>query len=126
MNKNIKGMYDMANSNNNELSKFEEQKLLKQISNNKKLFAKNKDLFAEEKRLTGCSMYYPCPICDKCLNKASHLYVRCENCGIPICVHTNKDKMTLIKRKNFKIKVSEKTFNILRNLSKDILEQEEL
>ena len=50
MNKNLKGLYDLKNSNMPELSKFEEQKLRKEVMSNKKLFAQNKDLFAEEKR----------------------------------------------------------------------------
>ena len=117
MNKNLKGLYDLKNSNMPELSKYEEQKLRKEVMSNKKLFAQNKDLFAEEKRFSSCSLYSPCHICHKCLNKASHLYVRCQNCGIPICTHRNKDRMTMIKRKNFQIKVSETTLNKLKEIS---------
>lgn len=119
---NLKGLYDMVghDKGKNDMSKFEEQKFRKDIMNNKKLFAKNKDLFIEEPLFQKCKRYNPCPICDKCLNKASHLYVRCQNCQIPICTHKHKDRITMIKRKNFKIKVSDKTEEAFINLSKEI------
>lgn len=120
MNNKLKGLYDMANAKDGTLSKYEEQKLKKEIMNNKKLFAKNADIFAEEKRFNSCSLYNPCRICDKCLNKASHLYVRCQNCDIPICTHKHKDRVTMIKRKNFTIKVSENTLKELRKLSEEV------
>lgn len=117
LNKKLKGLYDMASANDGTLSKYEEQKLRKEVMSNKKLFAQNKDLFAEDKRFFSCNLYSPCHICNKCLNKASHLYVKCQNCGIPICTHKDKDRRTMIKRNNFKIKVSEETLNELRNMS---------
>lgn len=120
MNDKLKGLYDMANAKDGTLSKFDEQKLRKEVMSNKKLFAQNKDLFAEDKRFSTCSLYDPCRICSKCLNKASHLYVRCQNCGIPICTHKHKDRVTMIKRKNFAIKVSENTLKKLRELSECI------
>lgn len=115
----IQEMYDMAKSTNKGLSKFDEQVLKNDISKNNKLFARNRDLFANEKRLEQCSLYDPCRICDKCLNKASHLYVRCQNCTIPICTHKHKDRVRMIRRNNFKIKVSDKVLNELRRLSYD-------
>ena len=48
-----------------------------------------------------CNRYDPCPICFKCRVKASHLYARCDECEIPICVHTNANRELLIRRKNF-------------------------
>lgn len=118
MNDRLKGLYDMANSKDGTLSKFEEQKLRKEVMNNKRLFAQNKNLFAEdESKYFTCSLYEPCRICSKCLNKASHLYVRCQTCQIPICTHKHKDRITMIKRKNFEIKVSEKTLKELKRLS---------
>ena len=113
----IEEMYDMAKSSNKGLSKYEEQVLKNDIQGNNKLFAKNRDLFAEEKRLEHCSLYDPCRICDKCLNKASHLYVRCQNCKIPICVHKHKDRVKMIRRNNFKINVNDKVLNELERLS---------
>lgn len=115
----LQEMYDMAKSSNKDLSKFDEQILKNDISKNNKLFARNRDLFANEKRLEGCSLYDPCRICDKCLNKASHLYVRCQNCTIPICTHKYIDRFRMIKRKNFKINVNEEVLIELRRLSDD-------
>lgn len=112
----IQEMYDMAKSSNNGLSKYDEQVLKSDIKGNNKLFARNRDLFAEEKRLEHCSLYEGCRICDKCLNKASHLYVRCQNCTIPICTHKHGDRVKMIRRENFKIKVSDKVLEKLRGL----------
>ena len=115
---NLKDLYSVIghDKKENEMSKFEEHRLKEDIKKNKKLFARNKDLFIEDKNFLTCSRYNPCPICDKCLNKASHLYIRCQNCGIPICVHKHKDRITMIKRNNFKIKVTDETFEKIRNL----------
>lgn len=120
---NLSGLYDMLGheKDKNELSKFEEYKLKEDIKNNKKLMSKNVDLYGEiEPKIYTCKMYEPCRICDKCLNKASHLYVKCQNCQIPICTHKHKDRVTMIKRANFKLKVSENTINNLKWLSKEL------
>ena len=120
MNNRLKGLYDMSNMKDNTLSKYEEQQLRKQVMNDKKLFAKNSDLFAEDKRFHSCILYSPCHICHKCLNKASHLYVRCQNCGIPICTHKHKDRLIMIKRKNFTIKANKHTINQFKKLDNNI------
>ena len=114
-------LYDMASSKEqdpNGLSKFDEAKLRKELEGNKKFMAKNKNIFAEgEPRFYTCRWYEPCAICDKCKNKASHLYVRCQNCQIPICVHTHKNITTMIKRKNFTLGlVSKDTIEKFRKL----------
>ena len=68
----------------------------------------NKNDFEEElTRIGGCRRYLPCPICYKCSNKASHLYIKCQICRIPACVHTHREKEAMIKRENFFIPVSE-------------------
>ena len=67
------------------------------------------DIFEEkEPKAKTCPRYNPCPICSKCMNKASHLYVACQICNIPICSHTYKNREDMIKRDNFIHKISKK------------------
>ena len=56
-----------------------------------------------------CSMYEPCPMCFKCMVKASHLYVRCVECPVQFCAHDNKKRNWAIRRENFAITVSPET-----------------
>lgn len=92
--------------------KFEARKLAKALGKSKKMGAVNSEVFESvEPKFNTCIDYNPCPICSKCQNKASHLYVKCSSCQIPTCIHTNKDKQTLIKRKNFKVDVSYDTWD---------------
>lgn len=85
-----------------------DSKVLKDIKNNTELGKRNRDKFKEgERKFETCALYNPCPICDKCQNKASHLYVRCQTCTIPICVHKYSDRAYLIRRDNFKLNVSD-------------------
>lgn len=101
------------------MSKFDEQKLRRALDNNNKLMSRNKTTFeAEEPKFSTCKMYEPCPLCDKCRNKASHLYVKCQSCEIPICTHTHADKAKMLKRDNFKVKVSKETYNKLVKMVK--------
>lgn len=86
------------------LSKFDETKLRKTLNQNKQLGARNKETFAlEERKFHTCHLYDPCPLCDKCRNKGSHLYNKCGTCQIPICVHTHQDKAKMLRRDNFEI-----------------------
>lgn len=119
-NKFIEYLYDIAHKEGEEegLSTLDEQKLRRELEGNKKLMARNSEIFSQEPRFHTCKMYNPCPICDKCLNKASHLYVKCQNCKIPICVHQYKDREKMIKRKNFRIPVPQDTYNMLLELEK--------
>ena len=55
----------------------------------------------------GCSMYDPCPICFKCQNKATHLYVRCEECPLQFCAHNHKQRAFMIRRENFGITITD-------------------
>ena len=55
----------------------------------------------EEAARMRCPRYAPCPICFKCTTKASHLFVKCQNCGVPICAHNEKDRAAMIRRENF-------------------------
>lgn len=117
-NKLIQQLYEAAESKD-ELSKFDEQKLRRAMEGNNKLGASNKDLFKVEPKFTTCKMYHGCPICYKCLNKASHLYVKCQTCQIPICAHTYKDRAKMIRRENFKLIVSPAFKNAIRELIKE-------
>ena len=114
----LKGLYDMAgiDVNGEKNQSFNEEKLKREILENPNAFRQNKDIFKEEKNYHSCLMYHPCPICHKCLNKASHLYVKCQNCKIPICTHTYKDRCRMIKRENFKLQVDKETLKELREL----------
>ena len=118
-NKMIEYLYDIAHKENEEegISEFDEQKLRRELEGNKKLMARNADVFSkEEPKFHTCQMYNPCPLCDKCLNKASHLYVKCQTCNIPICVHTHKDRGKMLKRKNFRLPVDKETYDYLLSL----------
>ncbi len=57
----------------------------------------------------GCSMYEPCPLCFKCVVKASHLYERCINCPVDFCGHNHEIRGRMIRRENFAITVTEET-----------------
>jgi hypothetical protein len=67
----------------------------------------------------GCEMYDPCPINYKCINKASHLYKRCEGCKVPHGTHNHKARAWAIKRENFAIKVTDETGEEFLKLSKE-------
>ena len=113
MNNMIQGLYDMAKSDSQidpvtGVPKMDEQKLRRALEGNAKLGARNRDMFEKgEPKFKTCPRYDPCPICDKCRAKASHLYKSCETCRIPICSHTYEDRAKMIKRKNFNIIVTE-------------------
>lgn len=67
---------------------------------------------AQEEKLAlskGCSMYDACPICFNCINKAAHLYERCQSCEVPHDAHTHKHRSFLIRRENFAITVTPET-----------------
>lgn len=104
-NKMMEHLLDISTTTDSEgNAKFSEKKLRDALKDNTIMASRNKDLFEEhEPKFNTCLMYEPCPICDKCLNKASHLYVRCQSCQITACKHTDKDKNYMIKRKNFVI-----------------------
>lgn len=116
----ITGMHDMKDVSQG-LTPAEERELKRHIDSGN-LFKQNKDIFAEnEKNFRTCLRYSPCPICNKCLNKASHLYVKCQNCTIPICTHKYKDRVVMIKRDNFKVSVDKETMKSIIELSKKVL-----
>lgn len=112
----LEGLYEMAHTIDEEgNSKLDEEKFRremdKQAEYSKNFMRKNKDIFEEsEPKIKTCLRYDPCPICEKCKAKASHLYVSCQTCQIPICVHDYKRITAMIKRKNFIIKIQRKEF----------------
>ena len=122
----IQGLYEAAKSDNQVdpitgLPKFDEQKLRRALDQNNKLGRRNRDNYeAGESKFKTCPRYDPCPICDKCRNKASHLYVACQTCKIPICSHTYADREKMIKRKNFEITVEEDVMNIIKEIDKEV------
>lgn len=121
----IQGLYEMAKSDNQVdpitgVPKMDEQKLRRALEQNQKLGRRNRDNYEEgEPKFKSCPRYDPCPICDKCRAKASHLYVVCQTCKIPICSHTYDDRDKMIKRQNFEIKVSEEVMTSIMQLDGD-------
>lgn len=69
----------------------------------------------------GCSMYDPCPLCFKCMNKATHLYIRCETCPLQFCGHSHKQRAMMIRRENFAISVSKETFEVIKAKADKVL-----
>jgi hypothetical protein len=85
------------------------------IQNNAMRLRNNKDDFDKElARIGGCRRYLPCPVCYKCESKSSHLYIKCQLCRIPACVHTYKEKEAMIKRANFFVLVTGEIMTAIR------------
>lgn len=122
----IQGLYEMAKSDSQVdpitgIPKMDEQKLRRALEQNQKLGRRNRDNYeAGEPKFKSCPRYDPCPICDKCRAKASHLYVSCQTCKIPICSHTYDDRDKMIKRENFVIKVSEEVMNTVVQIDEEV------
>ena len=123
----LEALYEAAASEDDEgqLTKFDEQKLRRYLEANNELFARNKEIFRNhESNFYTCKRYNPCQICDKCLNKASHIYVKCQTCNIPICTHTYENRKTMIKRRNFRLPVSKDVYRKLEKLSNKVINGE--
>ena len=122
MNNTLQGLYEMAKSDSSVdpitgVPKFDEQKLRRNLEANRKLGRRNRDVFEQgEPKFKTCPRYDPCPICDKCRAKASHLYKACETCNIPICSHTYADREKMIKRNNCTQFVSSEVMDAIRKL----------
>lgn len=120
----LEALYEMAASETQVdpitgVPKFDEQKLRKELAKNNTLGRRNRDVFEQhEPKYKKCPRYNPCPICDKCMNKASHLYVACQTCQIPICSHSYADRDKMIKRENFIIFVEKDTMDAIRELDR--------
>ncbi len=122
----IQALYEAAKSDSQVdpitgVPKMDEQKLRRYLKDNERLGRRNRDIFEQyEPKFKTCPRYDPCPICDKCRNKASHLYVSCQTCQIPICAHTYADRNKMIKRNNFIIKVPTEVMKVIKDLDKPI------
>ena len=122
----LQGLYEMAKSDSNidpitGVPKFDEQKLRRNLEANHKLGRRNKDIFEQgEPKFKTCPRYDPCPICDKCRAKASHLYKACETCNIPICSHTYADREKMIKRNNFTQIVTPEVMAAIKELEREL------
>ena len=121
----IEGLYEMAKSDSRVdpvtgVPKFDEQKLRRNLAGSK-LGSRNRDIFEQgESKFKTCPRYDPCPICDKCRAKASHLYKACETCKIPICSHTYADREKMIKRENFTIIVDKEVMEAIQQIDKEV------
>lgn len=71
-----------------------------------------------ERLSKGCEMYAPCPINYQCMNKATHMYKRCEGCAVPHATHNHKARAWAIRRENFAIKVTPETGELFLELSR--------
>lgn len=126
MNNTLQGLYEMAKSDSNidpitGVPKFDEQKLRRNLEANRKLGRRNRDVFEHgEPKFKTCPRYDPCPICDKCRAKASHLYKACETCNIPICSHTYADREKMIKRNNFTQIVTPEVMAAIEELGEEL------
>ena len=126
MNNTLQGLYEMAKSDSNidpitGVPKFDEQKLRRNLEANRKLGRRNRDVFEQgEPKFKTCPRYDPCPICDKCRAKASHLYKACETCNIPICSHTYADREKMIKRNNFTQIVTPEVMAAIKELEREL------
>ena len=126
MNNTLQGLYEMAKSDSSVdpitgVPKFDEQKLRGNLEANRKLGRRNRDVFEQgEPKFKTCPRYDPCPICDKCRAKASHLYKACEACNIPICSHTYADREKMIKRNNFTQIVTSEVMSAIKELEREL------
>lgn len=126
MNNTLQGLYEMAKSDSSVdpitgVPKFDEQKLRRNLEANRKLGRRNRDVFEQgEPKFKTCPRYDPCPICDKCRAKASHLYKACETCNIPICSHTYADREKMIKRNNFTQIVTQEVMTAIEELEEEL------
>lgn len=104
--------------NNRKKEDYENHKMIKELSKQSKMNS-NREMYDEhEPKSRTCNLYSPCPICFKCQNKASHLYVRCQTCEIPICTHKYKDREFMIRRDNFRLHLSEESKKHFSDLDK--------
>ena len=121
----IEYLYDAAKSNSKKdeygMPVLDQQKLERELTNNRRLMASNKEMFAEfEPKFHTCLRYKPCPICYKCKNKASHLFKACETCKISTCTHSYSDMAKMIRRENFVQYVTEDVYEAIEQISEEV------
>lgn len=119
MNNFIKGLYDASAGipDENGIPKMDEQKL-KRTMDKSNIGRRNEDIFAEEPKSKSCPRYEPCPLCRKCMNKSSALYVACQYCKIPTCSHTYEQKEKMIRQSNFRHIVSKDVMQAIIDMDK--------
>lgn len=95
---------------------YTEEKAIKtELSKKRNFMRNNADIYAEETtEFHYCPRYKPCPICNKCKNKNSGLYLECEECRIPICGHTPHQMAKMIRRENFRMGIDGPLKTILK------------
>jgi len=77
------------------------------------MFESNKPFITQEVKHIGCTNYTPCPICNKCMIKAAHLYETCNRCKVPFCAHNADARYKMIKPRNFTIDTQEHLHKLL-------------
>lgn len=65
-----------------------------------------------------CGWFVPCPICNKCMERADILYEKCRKCIYVYdrCNHKEKDRNLMIKRKNFSLKFSQEVLDEIKKM----------
>lgn len=86
-----------------------------------KIYDPNKKILKEKAK---CDRYFPCPICYRCMEHSRHRKI-CENCKAGPCKHTDKQRALIIKRENFRLNVSQEVKNIIKDMEKEVLDEEE-
>lgn len=68
-----------------------------------------------------CADFVKCPLCNKCRNVMDHLYDNCRRCGFSRykCKHTHKEINLMIKRDNFRLRLSESAKGDIRQLMEE-------
>lgn len=89
------------------------------------LFKSNRDTFEDEVLRVNCSQYQQCPICYKCMCKAGHQYIQCEECQVPLCHHNADNRYKMIRPKNFTIEAKGVLADSLRSDIKTYNESKE-
>lgn len=67
-----------------------------------------------------CSRYEPCPICYKCRVKGSHIYAKCDECAIDLCIHQDKHINHFIVRDNFATPMPEEVANFVKDMEQKV------
>ena len=72
-----------------------------------------------------CFNYAPCPVCFKCTSRAIHLYAICDECAVPLCAHSQKDRAKLIRPENFTVKITGELADDIRTTYNEYIEEKE-
>lgn len=115
---------DQLTSKANELFEgveIKEEDFQEQFDNH---IVKEPELFSRKEDLldvgSACSKYEPCPICYKCRVKASHIYIKCDECSIDLCIHKDEHINRFIIRDNFKQPIDKEVCDLLKDKEKEL------